>query len=277
MLLKGKKAWAPLSSILHRQQRKSLFSSSSTTLRFPITTAHQPKYPSPASYNPETCGASSSSSIITTTRSHHSLRISWKSFCSKAETPRCWSCKALPHAAPFLVCDDCRTIQPVDPSVDYFQIFGLEKKYEVEDGNLEGKYKAWQKKLHPDLVHSKSEKEREFAAEQSARVIDAYRTLTNSLTRAIYIMKIQGVDVDEEETISEPELLAEIMEIREAVEEAPNSKALNELKDLMQKKLQLWSDSFANAFQSQKFEEAINCIRRMKYYSRVNEEIVKRL
>ena len=32
-----------------------------------------------------------------------------------------------------------------------------EKKYELEDANLEGKYKDWQKKLHPDLVHSKSE------------------------------------------------------------------------------------------------------------------------
>lgn len=27
----------------------------------------------------------------------------------------------------------------------------------AEVDNLEGKYKDWQKKLHPDLVHSKSE------------------------------------------------------------------------------------------------------------------------
>lgn len=31
------------------------------------------------------------------------------------------------------------------------------KEYNIGDGNLEGKYKDWQKKLHPDLVHSKSE------------------------------------------------------------------------------------------------------------------------
>jgi len=34
------------------------------------------------------------------------------------------------------------------------------------------------------------QKEREFAAEQSARVIDAYRTLNNALSRAIYIVSI---------------------------------------------------------------------------------------
>lgn len=45
----------------------------------------------------------------------------------------------------------------------------------------------------------------------------------------------------------------------------------------MQEKLQNWSNSFANAFRGHKFEEAKNCIRRMTYYDRVNEEIVKRL
>jgi hypothetical protein len=29
--------------------------------------------------------------------------------------------------------------------------------YELEEEDLEGIYKNWQKKLHPDLVHSKSE------------------------------------------------------------------------------------------------------------------------
>lgn len=29
--------------------------------------------------------------------------------------------------------------------------------YEIKEEDLEGIYKNWQKKLHPDLVHSKSE------------------------------------------------------------------------------------------------------------------------
>lgn len=32
-----------------------------------------------------------------------------------------------------------------------------ERKYDSVEEHLEGKYKDWQKKLHPDLVHSKSE------------------------------------------------------------------------------------------------------------------------
>ncbi|XP_011046446.1 PREDICTED: iron-sulfur cluster co-chaperone protein HscB, mitochondrial [Populus euphratica] len=229
------------------------------------------------SYNNNKIQTSSSSGF-----SSRFLFFSGKSFCSAQSSEktnlRCWNCNAEPQNAPFLVCESCTTIQPVDHSVDYFQIFGLENKYEMEeDHNLEVKYKNWQKKLHPDLVHSKPEKEREFAAEQSARVIDAYRTLNNALSRAIYILKLEGVNVNEEETVSEPELLAEIMEIREAVEEAPDYQALKEIQSLVQEKLQNWSDYFASALRGHKFEEAKNCIRRMTYYDRVNEEIVKRL
>lgn len=159
------------------------------------------------------------------------LEFSVKNFSSESsEKVRCWNCNAVPgNAMPFLVCQFCRCVQPVDHLVDFFQIFGLEKKYEIGDTNLEGMYKDWQKKLHPDLVYSKSEREKEYAAEQSARVIDAYRTLTNPLSRAMYIMRTEGVEVDEEQTVSEPELLAEIMEIREAVEEAADSRTLKEI------------------------------------------------
>ncbi|KAE8731135.1 hypothetical protein F3Y22_tig00002840pilonHSYRG00397 [Hibiscus syriacus] len=206
------------------------------------------------------------------------------SFCSQSaakldSTPkRCWNCVAdAPSSTPFLYCDSCRTIQPVDLSIDYFQIFGLEKKYEIEVDGLERMYKDWQKKLHPDLVHSKSEKEREYAAEQSARVIDAYRTLSKPLSRAVYILRLEGVDVDEEQTVSDPELLTEIMEIREAVEEAPDSQALNQIQSRMKEKLEETSDSFEDAFRRRNFDEAVTCTQRMTYYQRASEEILKKL
>ncbi|OIW20132.1 hypothetical protein TanjilG_01905 [Lupinus angustifolius] len=213
-----------------------------------------------------------------------------RSWCSKyaeklescsSNDSKCWNCDVVPAASestvPFLFCESCRCVQPVDDSVDYFQIFGLEKKHDIEDKNLESKYKGWQKKLHPDLVHSKSQKERDFAAEQSARVIDAYRTLSKPLSRGIYMLKLDGVEIDEEQTISDPELLAEVMEIREEVEEATNSEALNLILSQMQEKMQNWSTALADALQSQNFEEAKTSILRMTYYSRAIEEVIKKL
>ncbi|XP_071908548.1 iron-sulfur cluster co-chaperone protein HscB homolog [Coffea arabica] len=224
-----------------------------------------------------------SSRVFQTPRLHSGLHgLNSGFFCSIASSPaansKCWNCNAVASSAvPFLVCHGCRSVQPPDPSIDYFQILGVEKKYDVKVENLEGKYKDWQKKLHPDLVHTKSKKERDFAAEQSARVTDAYRTLSDTLSRAVYLLKLEGLEVDEEGRISDPELLAEIMEIREAVEEAAETQALNHIQAQIWKKLEHWSKSFADAFQSRKYEEAISSIQRMTYYKRANEEIIKKL
>ncbi|OAY81397.1 uncharacterized protein LOC109708505 [Ananas comosus] len=191
---------------------------------------------------------------------------------------KCWNCgTASGSPAPFLACGTCGSVQPVDASVDYFQIFGLKRAYEVKGDNLEGKYKDWQKKLHPDLVHTKSEDEKAFAAEQSARVIDAYRTLINPLSRALYLLRLEGVQVDEEKTISDPELLVEMMEIREAVDEADDSQALERIKSQVQGKLETWSNSFKQAFEKQDLDTAVASTQRMRYYERAMEEIVKKL
>ncbi|KAF7108009.1 hypothetical protein CFC21_108570 [Triticum aestivum] len=184
----------------------------------------------------------------------------------------CWSCGA---KGAFLSCGSCRSVQPVDPAVDYFRIFGL--GYDVKDTNLEGKYKDWQKKLHPDLVHSKSEKERDFAAGQSALVIEAYRTLSKPLPRALYLLQLEGIHVDEEKTINDPELLMEMMEIREAVSEAGDSETLKKIQSQMKRKLETWSKAFQEAFDKRDFDGAVEATQRMRYYERAMEETVKKL
>ncbi|CAA0813271.1 DNAJ heat shock N-terminal domain-containing protein [Striga hermonthica] len=202
-------------------------------------------------------------------------------FCSQSNSAlksHCWNCGFEPdNTTPFLFCQACRSVQPVDETIDYFQIFGQGREYKLEVDKLEKKYKDWQKKLHPDLVHSKSKREREYAAEQSARVIDAYRTLTDPLSRAIYILKLEGVLVDEEERITDPELLAEIMELREAVDEADDTRALNEIQSQLREKVVHLIDSFEDAYQNKNFEDALASVRRMTYYRRASEEIVKKV
>ncbi|KAK9110295.1 hypothetical protein Sjap_018355 [Stephania japonica] len=106
-------------------------------------------------------------------------------------------------------------------------------------------------------------------------VIDAYRTLSTPLVEGNIPMQLEGAHVDEEQTVSDPELLAEIMEIREAVEEVANPPALQQIQ--FQESLDHWSKSFENAFKKRKFEEAITSIQRMTYYSRINEEIMRKL
>ncbi|KAG8050209.1 hypothetical protein GUJ93_ZPchr0009g1354 [Zizania palustris] len=152
-----------------------------------------------------------------------------------------------------------------------------EREYNIKDNNLEGKYKNWQKKLHPDLVHSKSEKERAFAAEQSTFVIDAYRTLSKPLPRALYLLQLEGIHIDEEKTITDPELLMEMMEIREAVNEASDSQTLEKIQSQIKRKFETWSNSFEEAFDKRDFDHGVKATQRMRYYERAMEEAVKKL
>ncbi|WZY80108.1 hypothetical protein YC2023_026492 [Brassica napus] len=266
---KSKKLVASISTLLIRRR---ISHPSSSTLRCNPLAA--------ISTNPQT----DLNPVKTLAVSIRRLQFSGRAFSSESSDKRissvCWNCGFSSDKAAFLFCDSCRSIQPVDDSVNYFQIFGLEKKenkYELEGGSLEGKYKDWQKKLHPDLVHNKSQKERDYAADQSAKVTEACRTLTKRLSRAMYIMKLNGKNINEEETVTDPTLLMEMMELREAIAEADDSKELNQIQSQVQENLKQWSDSFADNFESQRFDEAVKCIRRMTYYEKACEEIVKKL
>ncbi|CAN6452858.1 unnamed protein product [Victoria cruziana] len=201
------------------------------------------------------------------------VRFSKRGFSSRA-VESCWSCGA---SSPFLRCDSCGSIQPVDSSVDYFHIFGMEKSFDVESDRLDARYKDWQKKLHPDLVHTKSEEEKSYAAEQSARVIEAYGTLKKPLARASYLLQLEGVHVDQEKTVSDPELLIEAMEIRESIDEAAGAKRLNQVRSQIEAKLERCRNLFRDAFMSREFEDAVKSIQKMTYYERAVEEIVKKL
>ncbi|KAF8396348.1 hypothetical protein HHK36_017965 [Tetracentron sinense] len=266
-----RKLWISTFAILRRKPRSSpLFSA------YFNRNLESSRFFSCSSYHAEKSGIFESCRY----RFTMNLMLYEKNFCSDSVDRRlskCWNCGAVADSTLFLACDSCRSVQPVDSSVDYFQIFGLEKNYEIHGENIEGKYKDWQKKLHPDLVHSKSEKEKEYAAEQSARVIDAYRTLSKPLSRAMYLLELEGIHVEEGKTVSDLELLGEIMEIREAVEEATNSQALNQIQSQIQGKFECWFESFGKALQNRKFEDAVTSIQRMTYYERANEEIVKKL
>ena len=56
----------------------------------------------------------------------------------------------------------------------------------------------------------------------------AFKTLQNPVLRAEYILREQGIDLAEsEQTLEDPELLMEIMESREALDEATSQEQVN--------------------------------------------------
>src|SRR5215472_7040991 len=115
-----------------------------------------------------------------------------------ATATQCWSCGATlseSHAAHF--CDQCGKVQAPRP-IDYFSCFGLPRKLSIDTAQLEREFYRLSRKLHPDLYARASTEEQEWSTERSSLLNDAYRTLRDPIRRTEYLLKLEGVQLEEQ-------------------------------------------------------------------------------
>lgn len=76
-----------------------------------------------------------------------------------------------------------------------------------------------------------AQKDQDLAHSLSSRLNEAYQCLLNPLSRAEYILERNGVHISESDHVEDMEFMADIMEQREAIEEAgsEDSEAVHEL------------------------------------------------
>jgi len=155
------------------------------------------------------------------------------------ETHSCWSCGAM-RAAHF--CESCGRVQPPAP-VDYFAFFGLPRKLNIDNPRLENDFYELSRKLHPDLTARASAKEQAWSLEQSSMLNDAYRTLRDPIKRTQYLLRLEGIELEEQsknateqaratgetkKQIVPPDLLEEVFELNMQLEELRVQKKMGE-------------------------------------------------
>ena len=107
-----------------------------------------------------------------------------------------------------------------DLKADYFEFLETPRSLALDPKDLEKRFYALSRQLHPDLYARKSAEEKHYAEEASALLNDAYRTLREPIARAMYLLKLEGFDIGEQGTKDvPPELLEEIFELNMALEE----------------------------------------------------------
>jgi molecular chaperone HscB len=154
-------------------------------------------------------------------------------------TPICWSCGTM-RAMHF--CDSCGKVQPPVP-VDYFTFFGFARKLNLDTVALEKEFYALSRKLHPDVFGQADAKERAWSLEQSSMLNDAYRTLKDPIKRTEYLLRVEGVELEEQskqatekaratgelkKQVVPPDLLEEVFELNLHLEELRAQKKLGE-------------------------------------------------
>jgi molecular chaperone HscB len=85
-----------------------------------------------------------------------------------------------------------------DEHTTYFSIFSLPAHLVIDLPALEKSYYALSRKLHPDRFASKSAEEQTAALAESSRLNDAYRTLKDPIARTEYLLKLEGVEMEEQ-------------------------------------------------------------------------------
>jgi len=108
----------------------------------------------------------------------------------------CWSC-TVAHNESTLFCPHCSKIQP-PPGGDYFSVFSLVPKLDLDLGMLEHQFHKLSRKLHPDRFARASANEKDWSLADTALLNDAYRTLRDPIRRTEYLLKLRGAEIGEE-------------------------------------------------------------------------------
>jgi molecular chaperone HscB len=152
----------------------------------------------------------------------------------------CWSCGS-PLAAGKPFCDTCGKVQAPSPNVNYFDVFGLPNKLAIDTSALERVFYKLSRKLHPDVYARASEQEQQWSLEQTSLLNDAYRTLKNPITRTEYLLKLEGVEIEQDRATDKaggngakkearmpPDLLEEVFELNMQLEEMRMNQKMGE-------------------------------------------------
>ncbi|KAJ2846663.1 molecular chaperone [Coemansia brasiliensis] len=169
-----------------------------------------------------------------------------------------------------------KVLEPVQPvgSATYFDVLlGKDATFDVDMTQLRRKFLRLQQAVHPDSFSQREDTERQLAEAQSAWINHAYATLKDPLQRAHYLLELSGRAVREEDQVSNPELLMEVMEMREQIEAATNDEQIASLQKHNEAEIAAVIRELSQAFASGNLDSAQRGANRLQYLRRAAQAI----
>ena len=162
---------------------------------------------------------------------------------------------------------------------NYFDIFGLEQGFELDQGGLRERFRDLQRRYHPDNYVSASEAEKRVSAQYAAHINQAFTTLKDPVMRARYILSLHGVEPGEDSHMDTAFLMAQ-MELREQLEEArcapDGMNALMTLADKVDREYEAKTRRLAELLDQPDesgLEQAAGLVRELQFFDRLRMEI----
>ncbi|MBL8447472.1 MAG: Fe-S protein assembly co-chaperone HscB [Zoogloeaceae bacterium] len=166
----------------------------------------------------------------------------------------------------------------VDLRKNHYELFGLPVSFRIDGAELDRAYREVQGQVHPDRFAHLSDLEKRVSMQWATRVNEAYRVLRTPLSRACYLLELQGVDPAlESNTAMSPEFLMEQMEWREAVADARDSGEVAEL-EVLQRRIRGEAKALDSGLEDaldrrHALEDGRDLVRRMMFLTKLQHEI----
>jgi molecular chaperone HscB len=143
--------------------------------------------------------------------------------------------------------------------MSYFEVFSLPPKLTIDTASLEKQFYTLSRKLHPDRFAGKPLAEQEAALAQSSQLNDAYRTLKDPVLRTQHLLKLEGIELEEQskaatdaaratgvekKQVVPPELLEEVFELNMQLQEMRAAKQMGEDEPELRRSLLATKDAF---------------------------------
>ena len=128
----------------------------------------------------------------------------------------CWRCGA---PAGVLACVACGAPQAGVADLDRFAVLGLPRRLTVDRDDLEQRYLAASRAVHPDRHQTADARTRSLSLAASAAVNQAYRTLRDAVARGRYWLELHGVPLGKDNKRVPPALAELVFETQEALDD----------------------------------------------------------
>lgn len=195
-------------------------------------------------------------------------------FASQGFEPNvCWKCGLERKNTKTVFCEECKVIQAPHDSKNYFKVFNLDEKFDIDTKELRDKYRKMQSYLHPDKFSNSSDEEKEISVNYSSLVNKAYSSLQVPLKRAEHLLELKGDKLGEEQTVDDPEFLMEMMELNEELENTKDVDKLRQLDSKNRTELENIARSIDECFKQNDLKQAKYFVVKMKYYSSLGNRI----
>jgi molecular chaperone HscB len=115
---------------------------------------------------------------------------------------------------------------------DDFTLFDVPRRFAIDRGALDARWRALQAEVHPDRFASEGGAAQRLAMQWSLRVNEAYQRLKDPLRRAAYLCELAGQRIDAENNTAMPAaFLMQQMDWRDALAQAQGAAPVQALAD----------------------------------------------